>query len=457
MRIIFTFWLICFFFSGFSQQKNYETSKIIDTIWVDEYTKESFSLYLPNNYKPSELFPVVFIFDPGGRGKTGIYPFIKASEKYGYILICSNNSKNGPYNKNYEIANRLFNSVFTNFNINEKRIYTSGFSGGSRLASSIAILTTQIQGVIACGAGLESKDGIVANQQNFSYAAIVGNRDMNYKEMINTRDFLNKFKVSNELFVFDIKHQWPTQEQILNAFDWLQLQAYKKNILLKNEEKINTIYHKIYKVAKQHQEDNRLLLSADAYKRIVRNFSRFYNLDSIKIEMKTLINSKAYRTEKKELETSFAKENTLTTMFIDQFTKDFERSKMNKKWWSSKINKIRKELETSSQTEKKMYNRLLYKIFAHAIETAGIGNRIQDTNQSILCYEICILIYPKYPLPYLKQIENYLVSNDEKTALNYLEKLINHGFTNRNRIDSIKGIDKLKKNDRFEEILNQLN
>jgi len=457
MRIIFTFLFICFTTLCISQQKKYETGKIIDTVWVDKYTKESFSLYLPNNYKPSELFPVVFIFEPGGRGKTGIYPFIKASEEYGYVLICSNNSKNGPYNKNYEIANRLFNSVFSNFYINEKRIYTSGFSGGSRLASSIAILTGQIQGVIACGAGFESKESVVAKQQNFSYAGLVGNRDMNYIEMRNTRDFLNKFKVSNELFVFDIKHQWPAQEQILNAFDWLELEAYKKNILLKNNKKINTIYHKIYKEAKQYKQENKLILSADAYKRIIRNFSRYYNLDSIKKEIKTLTNSKAYKTEKKELEISFAKENTLTTLFIDQFTIDFERSKMNKKWWSSKINKIHKELETANSAEKKMYKRLLYKIFAHAIETAGIGNRIQNTNQSILCYEICILIYPKYPLPYFKQVENYLVLNDEKTALNYLEKLIDHGFTNRNRIDNIKGIDKLKKNDRFDEIMKQLN
>ncbi len=456
MKNIFFFWLICYTVSGFSQQENFEISKIIDTVWVDKYTKESYSLYLPNNYDPEELFPVVFIFEPMGRGKTGIYPFIKASEEYGYILICSNNSKNGPYNKNYEIANRLFNSAFSTFNINEKRIYSSGFSGGSRLASSIAILTGQIQGVIACGAGFETKSGIVTKQQNFSYAAIVGNRDMNYKEMVDTRDFLNKFKVSNALFIFDIQHQWPNQEQLLKAFDWLELEAYKKNILTNNKEQINIIYHKLYKEAKHDQEKNELVLSVDTYKRIVRNFSRYYNLDSIKVEINNLSNSHAYKTEKKILETSFEKEKTLTKMFIDQFTVDFERSKMNKKWWNSKINKIHKDLETASPAEKKMFNRLLYKIFAHAIETAGIGNRIQNTKQSILCYEICILIYPKYPLPYFKQVENYIVLKDEKSALDYLEKLIVSGFTDRNRINSIKGIDILKKNDRFNEIIKDL-
>ena len=38
--------------------------------------------------------------------------------------------------------------MFSDFNIDSKRIYTAGFSGGSRLASAIAVLTDQIQGVI---------------------------------------------------------------------------------------------------------------------------------------------------------------------------------------------------------------------------------------------------------------------------------------------------------------------
>ena len=456
MKKVFIIWLFCLSIAGFSQQKEYEKGKIIDTVLVDKNTNESFSLYLPKIYDPSKLNPVVFIFEPMARGKTGIFPFIKASEEYGYILICSNDSKNGPYDKNYEIANKLFNKVFSTFNIDEKRIYTSGFSGGSRLASSIAILTNQIQGVIACGAGFESKDGIVATRQNFSYAAIVGDRDMNYQEMINTKNFLNKFKVSNELFIFDIKHQWPTQDQILKAFDWLQLEAIEKNILPVENEQIKKIYTTFYNSAKQYQMDDEIVLTHDEYRRIMRNFRRYYNLDSIEYSMDELSKSKLYKTEKKLLESSFEKENSITKLFINQFSTDFDRSKLNQKWWRSKIAKLHKELDNANQTEKKMLSRLLYKVFAHAIETASIGNRVQNTNQSIICYEICIMIYPKYPLPYFKQIENYMDLHDEETALAYLEKLIESGYTDLNTIYENEAIDRLKKTNKYTELINKI-
>ena len=230
--------LIFSYCSLVSQVSDFSIGEIVDSIAVNKTSNETFALYLPSNYKPNTLSPIVFIFDPAARGKIGIHPFIKASEKYNYILICSNNSKNGPYDQNFEIASRLFDKIFSDFNINPKRIYTAGFSGGARLASSIAVLNEHIQGVIACGAGIESNQILFHTDIQFSYAAIVGDKDMNLLEMYKTKDYITKFKVSNELFVYDMDHKWPSQEQILEAFDWMQLEAYKKGLAKKNDKNI---------------------------------------------------------------------------------------------------------------------------------------------------------------------------------------------------------------------------
>ena len=148
--------LISSFCSLLGQESDFPIGEIVDSIAVSKTSNESFALYLPSNYKPNTLSPIVFIFDPAARGKIGIHPFIKAAEKYNYILICSNDSKNGPYDQNFEIASRLFDKIFSDFSINPKRIYTAGFSGGARLASRITVLNEHIQGVIACGAGIAS-------------------------------------------------------------------------------------------------------------------------------------------------------------------------------------------------------------------------------------------------------------------------------------------------------------
>ena len=124
----------------FAQADGYPLGQVIESVPVREQAGESFALYLPAAFKSDEASPVVFVFDPVGNGPNGLQGFLEAAETYGYILVCSNNSRNGPYDRNFEIAGRLFDQVLTEFAIDPDRIYTSGFSGGSRLASAIADL-----------------------------------------------------------------------------------------------------------------------------------------------------------------------------------------------------------------------------------------------------------------------------------------------------------------------------
>ena len=154
LRVFFSILIFLLSLSLFSRGDRFKKGKTIDTIWVDKTLNESFAFYMPKSYEPATPTPVVFIFEPMGRGNTGIEPFIAASETYGYLLICSNNTKNGPFEQNYEIADKLFNKVFSSLLLDPKRIYTSGFSGGARLALSITVKTNQIQGVVSCGASL---------------------------------------------------------------------------------------------------------------------------------------------------------------------------------------------------------------------------------------------------------------------------------------------------------------
>lgn len=429
-------------------QKNYPKGEIVDSLFVNANPKESFSLYLPSQYESSKKSPIVFIFDPAARGKVGITPFIKASEEYGYILVCSNDTKNGPYEQNFNVINNLFEAVFTDFIIDEKRIYTAGFSGGSRLASKVALLTNQVQGVVACGAGFSSKLDLIGQGVSFSYASIVGDLDMNYLEMIETKEYLNGLNISNELFIYDIKHKWPSQDQVLRAFEWLQLEAYKKKLARIDNKQINDIYSNYNNKALEHHNEKNLLYVHQEYKRIIKNFKRYYKVDSIQNKLKILENDKIYKNENKVLSSAFNEEKILTTKFTDRFNKDYAAKKKNLKWWKNEISKLNKRTEITTGQELKMLNRLLYKIYALAIETVAVEG-VQNIDQAIFCYDICILIYPNYPPPYFKQIENYIQKNDISKSLDYLEELLNTGFDNIELIKKNPAFETLKVNKRF--------
>jgi hypothetical protein len=85
------------FFFRINAQQTYEPGKLMDSIPVSNTSNETFTLYLPTNFEASKESPILFIFDPGGRGSIGVETFIKASEAYGPILVCSNDSWNAPY------------------------------------------------------------------------------------------------------------------------------------------------------------------------------------------------------------------------------------------------------------------------------------------------------------------------------------------------------------------------
>jgi len=182
-------------------------------------------------------------------------------------LVCSNNSKNGPIDLNIEIAGRLFDNVSTEFNLNPAQLYIAGFSGGARLASAIAVTSDVFQGVIACGASFNGMDRFAVQERSFSYVGIVGNLDMNYQEMIQNADWLDKMMIKNTLFVNHEGHKWPSQKQMLRAFDWFEVQAFKKNIRKSNENTIKSSYDENLKIADSLKSNNELILAVKEYER----------------------------------------------------------------------------------------------------------------------------------------------------------------------------------------------
>ena len=69
--------------------------EIIDRVTCAADPSQSYALFVPADYTPSRTWPVIFAFDPGGRGRTPVERYQAAAERYGYIVVGSNNSRNG--------------------------------------------------------------------------------------------------------------------------------------------------------------------------------------------------------------------------------------------------------------------------------------------------------------------------------------------------------------------------
>src|SRR5438445_11880037 len=54
----------------------------------------SYALYLPSAYSPAKRWALLLVFDPFARGEVSVKLFHEAAEKYGFIVVGSNNSRN---------------------------------------------------------------------------------------------------------------------------------------------------------------------------------------------------------------------------------------------------------------------------------------------------------------------------------------------------------------------------
>ncbi|MBO0321031.1 hypothetical protein J0X14_01890 [Muricauda sp. CAU 1633] len=347
-------------------QTQLEKGIIHDSIAIAGTSDEFFALYLPTSYSDSLPGSIVFVFDPAARGAIGIQPFIAASEKYGHLLICSNNSRNASYERNFDLANRLFNHIFSQFNIQSDEIYAAGFSGGSRLAGAIASLTNQFAGVLGCGAGFSGVQEHMPTTQNYAYVGLCGYKDMNYSEMLENRIYLNTINFNSTLFTFDGEHNWPPPAQITRAFDWLYLQKLKKEKPNRSDD-IRKSYSNQLEWLRILDEEKEPLLLAEEYERMVNDYAGFIPLDSLDQHYRLLQKSKSFKLKKRALETALSTEKKWTDKFRPQFSKDFEgQNKPQFNWWKKELDKLDALTKKGEPELQKMVYRVKFDLYARA-------------------------------------------------------------------------------------------
>jgi len=102
---------------------------IIDKVNCKSDATQSYCLYLPSYYDFNVTYPAIYAFDPHGNGRIPVELLKRIAEKLGYVVIGSNNSRNGISQSEINgIVNALFSDSQQKISIDPNRIYTLGFS-----------------------------------------------------------------------------------------------------------------------------------------------------------------------------------------------------------------------------------------------------------------------------------------------------------------------------------------
>ena len=210
--------------------------QIIDSVKCLADASESYTLYLPSNYSDARPWNAILAFDAGGRGRRGVEAYQAAAEKYGYIVAGSNNSRNGPWEVSMKAAQAMSADVRKRFNVNSKRVYTAGLSGGARVAMKVALeWPGQIAGVMPSSAGFP---GEVVPTLNFAVFGTAGTEDFNNLEM---RELDRDVKTPHRVVIFEGGHQWLSSTLAVQAVEWMELEAMKTGRRARDKAEVNQI------------------------------------------------------------------------------------------------------------------------------------------------------------------------------------------------------------------------
>ncbi len=252
--------------------------RIVDRVVCTAEPSQSYALYLPAAYTKERSWPIVYCFEPAARGRLPVEQFQAAAERFGWIVVASWNSRNGSVTKSIAAGSAMWRDTHERFRIDERRIYTSGFSGGARIATLVAMSCDGcIAGVIACGAGfpdtVETVDKQTPDKLRFAYFATVGIEDFNFSELSALGPTLDQLKVTNRVARFEGSHEWAPSELLVEAVGWMEIEAIRSGARPTDAGFVDALYAEGIAKARAHEAAGRVFDAWQLFESVHRQFA----------------------------------------------------------------------------------------------------------------------------------------------------------------------------------------
>jgi hypothetical protein len=432
---------------------------IIDSVLYGN-TSESYSLYLPEQYEESKMWPVIFIFDPGARGRIAIEKFVPSGKKFGYILASSNKVRNGNFSDMLTEAGLMYRDVLNRFNVDKRRLITAGFSGASRLATAFATNNKTISGVIGCGAGLPPDD-IFYNpsmMSHLSYYGLVGNRDMNYLEMSDLNHLLEYSGKTSFLRVFDGGHEWPSAENIEIAVGWMELQQMKKGVIENRDDFLNDYLLKMISITEESEKASDYVAANRYYSYLLRDFHDSPLLTDLSARMRNVEQTDYYKKgikDQKRIHDEESQKREIYYIALNDIALNQESSDSITKWWRAEIHILNIKIKKKTADSLMAY-RLLNMVTIASVETGRNCFSIENYKLASGYFRIWTICDPGNKNSWYNLARAYALEGKSDEAVFALESSIRTGLSNKETILNDKAFSNILNNSRLKKIITRM-
>ena len=448
-----------------AQTESIPRGQIVERIEALNDSSQSYALYLPSNYTPDRKWPILYAFDPGARGRVPVERFKEAAEKYGWIVLGSNNSRNGPWDVSVDAWNAMQIDTHQRLAIDDERIYATGFSGGSRVAVRIAIVCKCLAGVMAGGAGFPV-DLAPSPGMRFVYFGAAGVDDFNYPELRNLEEPLTKAGIIHRIQTFDGRHEWPPVSMATAAVEWMELHAMKAGKRSRDDGFISAMWQQLLADASTFEESKKYYEAYQVYLDLAQSFKGLRDVEEIETRVNQLRDSRevkaAIREEQAQIRKQREWESRLSSLIagrdsgasVNQTEDGIDSGNLLPKI----LNDLRKQSKAPDDSaQRRVARRVLDGLFVGLIEQ---GRSLLQTekkySESIKPLKLATEVNPDRPGAFFHLAWAYAAARDKKKSLQFLNTAVEKGFSDAVMITTNKAFDFIRTDPQYQQIMARL-
>ncbi|RPI29628.1 MAG: hypothetical protein EHM61_00955 [Acidobacteria bacterium] len=443
---------------------------IIDKVPCISRPTQSYAVFLPSSYSRDVPHPILYCFDPGARGKVPVELFKDTAEQLGYILVGSNNSKNGPWGPIQEAIQAVWDDTHARFALDPRRFYTTGMSGGGGPAWTLA--NSGAAGTIICASVLEIKEELLKDVP-FAFFGTAGLADFNYPYVDRHGETLLKLGKPARFETFEGGHAWPPAELASEALLWMDLQAMKSGLKKRDDSFLDQQFQSRRAQATSLEAEGKLWEAWLAWRSLSLDFAGLKEVGETGVKATALSENKKVRERRKELadiaQAQQRREQELLRARAilerpqqasllgqdEDRQEEFTGGAATELW--RLVSQMKKQMErTVYDRERILSQRVLDGFYIGSIYYGRDLLERKDYAPAAVVLEICTEIRPKTAGLLFDLARAQAALRSKKKALSTLEKAIEAGFKDRDRLKTTPEFESLQKEDRYQQLIARL-
>ncbi len=193
----------------------------VTTVTCKHDSGQTYACYVPSKYKKSRKWPILYCFAPDGNGMAFVRIYKDVCERQGWIVVGSNNAKNGPGEPIIAATKAMWQDTRARLSVDEKRCYSSGFSGGSGMAFDMAqMYPDNWAGVIPMAVATSWAEKTPPIKKHIAVYFIIGDKDA-VQYVKKHAETLKAQGNQVEVKTFPGGHTMPPKNVAEGAVDWM--------------------------------------------------------------------------------------------------------------------------------------------------------------------------------------------------------------------------------------------